>query len=433
MTDLTLEKSHNHCPPVEMAKRRLPPRCKRKMRFMISVKLHDYISIIVVSSLSLIHLAQANILYHMTPDQQMEVNLKRFVTNQQHQQQQHLNRHHDQENQDNQSTQQMPYSQQLNEQLQREDNLNQLLLETTNREQRDALVQPRFETRLRSHRRRHLTSAPMDDSLIILPGKATLENHRSDQLDESIMTMPFDHQQLSFINEFGMSPSNLRSMRQVQDPTRKLELDGSRDPRFRQLDMMRVDGSEQNNLFNSRQQSVYSINEQLTAAHREGDNNLDPPSGNLDPAPETQQPNLITEETILNSNIAVRSNPLQDSTQSSGNPVANTASSPSTTTEKEQPAVSLPVASSLLEAKGPIQPRRGRKLFTRIMKKTEWNHLLVELSKVFLRYFLDLAVKDLLNRPKAGDDSTTSRKKQDTQTEVVNLLKDVVKATLENI
>lgn len=78
-----------------------------------------------------------------------------------------------------------------------------------------------------------------------------------------------------------------------------------------------------------------------------------------------------------------------------------------------------------------IEPRQRRRIFNRILKKAEWNHLFVELSKVFVRYFLDLALKDIIG--KQGGDATTSRKKLDAQTEITDLLRDVVKNAISNM
>lgn len=82
-----------------------------------------------------------------------------------------------------------------------------------------------------------------------------------------------------------------------------------------------------------------------------------------------------------------------------------------------------------------IEPRQRRRLFNRILKKAEWNHLFVELSKVFLRYFLDLALKDIIGKQSGNlkDDGTTSRKKLDPQSELADLLKDLVKTAISNI
>lgn len=79
-----------------------------------------------------------------------------------------------------------------------------------------------------------------------------------------------------------------------------------------------------------------------------------------------------------------------------------------------------------------IEPRQKRRIFNRILKKAEWNHLFVELSKVFLRYFLDLALKDIIGK-QSGGDTTTSRKKLDAQSELTDLLKDFVKTAISNI
>lgn len=80
-----------------------------------------------------------------------------------------------------------------------------------------------------------------------------------------------------------------------------------------------------------------------------------------------------------------------------------------------------------------IEPRQRRRIFNRILKKAEWNHLFVELSKVFLRYFLDLALKDIIGKQSGSTDSTTSRKKLDAQSELTDLLKDFVKTAISNI
>lgn len=88
-----------------------------------------------------------------------------------------------------------------------------------------------------------------------------------------------------------------------------------------------------------------------------------------------------------------------------------------------------------------IEPRQRRRLFNRILKKAEWNHLFVELSKVLLRYFLDLALKDIIGKQSgagssAGSSSgteTTPRKKLDAQSELADLLKEFVKNAISNI
>lgn len=80
-----------------------------------------------------------------------------------------------------------------------------------------------------------------------------------------------------------------------------------------------------------------------------------------------------------------------------------------------------------------IEPRQKRRIFNRILKKAEWNHLFVELSKVFLRYFLDLALKDIIGKQSGSTDTTTSRKKLDAQSELTDLLKDFVKTAISNI
>lgn len=89
-----------------------------------------------------------------------------------------------------------------------------------------------------------------------------------------------------------------------------------------------------------------------------------------------------------------------------------------------------------------IEPRQRRRIFNRILKKAEWNHLFVEVSKVFLRYFLDLALKDIIGKQSGGSssslsgsasDSTTSRKKLDAQSEIAELFKDFVKTAISNL
>jgi hypothetical protein len=86
--------------------------------------------------------------------------------------------------------------------------------------------------------------------------------------------------------------------------------------------------------------------------------------------------------------------------------------------------------------KTPIEPRQRRRIFNRILKKAEWNHLFLELSKVFLRYFLDLALKDIIGKQSgsgAADSSTTGRKKLDAQSELTDMLKEFVKTAISNI
>jgi len=94
-----------------------------------------------------------------------------------------------------------------------------------------------------------------------------------------------------------------------------------------------------------------------------------------------------------------------------------------------------PAESSTVEKN--VEPRQRRRIFNRILKKAEWNHLFVELSKVFLRYFLDLALKDIIGKQGGGGsgsgDTTTSRKKLDAQSELTDLLKDFVKNAISNI
>lgn len=84
-----------------------------------------------------------------------------------------------------------------------------------------------------------------------------------------------------------------------------------------------------------------------------------------------------------------------------------------------------------------IEPRQRRRMFNRILKKAEWNHLFVELSKVFLRYFLDLALKDIINKQggerASGDSSTSGRKKLDAQSELADVFKEFVKAAISNM
>lgn len=98
-----------------------------------------------------------------------------------------------------------------------------------------------------------------------------------------------------------------------------------------------------------------------------------------------------------------------------------------------------------IEQRGAVaapEPRHRRRLFNRILKKAEWNTLFMELSKVFLRYFLDLALKDIIGKQSGAgvggasspaDSSTTSRKKLDAQSELADLLKDFVKTAISNI
>lgn len=88
-----------------------------------------------------------------------------------------------------------------------------------------------------------------------------------------------------------------------------------------------------------------------------------------------------------------------------------------------------------------VEPRQKRRLFNRILKKAEWNHLFLEVSKVFLRYFLDLALKDIIGKQSGGSsgtssssDSSSSRKKLDgAQSELADLFKDFVKTAISNI
>lgn len=93
-----------------------------------------------------------------------------------------------------------------------------------------------------------------------------------------------------------------------------------------------------------------------------------------------------------------------------------------------------------------IEPRSRRRMFNRILKKAEWNHLFVELSKVFLKYFLDLALKDLIGK-QSGEraagivssaisevvDNSTGKKSGVAQSDIADLLKDFVKAALANM
>lgn len=90
-----------------------------------------------------------------------------------------------------------------------------------------------------------------------------------------------------------------------------------------------------------------------------------------------------------------------------------------------------------------IEPRQKRRMWNRILKKAEWNYLFVELSKVFLRYFLDLALKDIVGKQggssalsssgSSGSDGTTSRKKLDAQSEIADVLKEFVKTAISNL
>jgi len=84
-----------------------------------------------------------------------------------------------------------------------------------------------------------------------------------------------------------------------------------------------------------------------------------------------------------------------------------------------------------------IEPRQRRRLFNRILKKAEWNHLFFELSKVFLRYFLDLALKDIIGKQSGGTSSSSGsesgRKKLDAQSELADLLRDSIKTAISNI
>lgn len=82
-----------------------------------------------------------------------------------------------------------------------------------------------------------------------------------------------------------------------------------------------------------------------------------------------------------------------------------------------------------------VEPRQRRRLFNRILKKAEWNHLFVELSKVFLRHLLDIALKDIIGKQSGstGDSATTGRKKLDAQSEFADMLKDFIKTAITNI
>lgn len=79
-----------------------------------------------------------------------------------------------------------------------------------------------------------------------------------------------------------------------------------------------------------------------------------------------------------------------------------------------------------------VEPRTKHRMLRRILKKAEWNQLLVEISKVLVRYFLDLALKDIIGK-QSGDNGTTSRKKLDAQSEVAELLREFVKSAIANI
>lgn len=117
---------------------------------------------------------------------------------------------------------------------------------------------------------------------------------------------------------------------------------------------------------------------------------------------------------------------------------SSTGSSKSAQSKQEdETPVSAPVE------KG-VEPRQRRRMFNRILKKAEWNHLFVELSKVFLRYFLDLALKDIIGKQSGGaslssdsgsssSSSTSGRKKLDAQSELTDLLKDFVKTAISNM
>ena len=87
-----------------------------------------------------------------------------------------------------------------------------------------------------------------------------------------------------------------------------------------------------------------------------------------------------------------------------------------------------------------IEPRQRRRLFARILKKAEWNHIFVEVSKVFLQHFLEMALKDIIGKQSgasstaaAGTDSTSGRKKLDVQSELADLLRDIIKNAISNI
>lgn len=125
----------------------------------------------------------------------------------------------------------------------------------------------------------------------------------------------------------------------------------------------------------------------------------------------------------------------------------STASSPETATTENSSTSNSQVAdaSSKLQAmdERSIEPRSPRRrVLTRIMKKAEWSHLLAELSKVFIRYFLDLALKDMMGKS-SGDrastdavptSATTGRKKLETHvSEFGDIFKEFVKTAIANM
>lgn len=107
---------------------------------------------------------------------------------------------------------------------------------------------------------------------------------------------------------------------------------------------------------------------------------------------------------------------------------------------QEEPQKATPGEASLQQV-DKIEARQKRRMFNRILKKAEWNHLFVELSKVFLRYFLDLALKDIIGKQSgvgsgassSTSDATSGRKKLDAQSELADLLRDFVKTAISNI
>ena len=96
--------------------------------------------------------------------------------------------------------------------------------------------------------------------------------------------------------------------------------------------------------------------------------------------------------------------------------------------------------SSLDVVERSIEPRQNRRVLSRILQKAEWNNLFVKLSKVLLKHLLEMALKDIVGK-QSGDaasdsgatDSTTGRKKFDTQSEVADLFKDFVKTAVSNL
>lgn len=79
-----------------------------------------------------------------------------------------------------------------------------------------------------------------------------------------------------------------------------------------------------------------------------------------------------------------------------------------------------------------IEPRQRRRIFNRILKKAEWNHLFMEVTKVCVRYFVDLGLKELIGK-QSGSDATTSRKKLDAQSEFADFAKEFLKVAILNI